>query len=282
VIEGHLEEVHLESSTLCSARCKFCVHSDMKRHGTMPFSLFQKVVDNAVDLGCIHYTPFRVNEPLIFADFLLWMAYFRKKNCRVVLFTNASHLNDYMAKSLIDYSDIIHSITFSFHGGNKAVYQEQMGLNFDSVKNNITNFMGMEHNIECHVFCMRRSAIVESEESFMKLWDDLPFKSVGIRSTFEWAGDKPDELTHFNSRKQEGEITRVPCSRILRQLDVNYDGYVPLCCVDGHGKVIFGNLKEISIEEIWNNPLRRYYRDMHNAGRSGELPLCADCGMNVQ
>jgi hypothetical protein len=186
-----------------------------------------------------------------------------------------------MARRLIEYSDTIHSITFSFHGGTKEVYEDQMGLNFERVRNNILYFMDMDHDIECHIFCMHRSPIVFSEDSFRQLWNGMPFKSIGIRATFEWAGDKPDELTHFNNRKKEGEIERVPCSRILRQLDVNYDGYVPLCCVDGHGKVIFGNLKEMTIEEIWKNPLRRYYRDMHNAGRSGELPLCAECGMNV-
>lgn len=282
MIEGHLEEVHLESSTLCSARCKFCVHAEMKRHGVMDYKLFQKIVDESVDLGCIHFTPFRVNEPLVFDDFLKWMAYFRQKRCRVVIFTNASHLDYDMARQLIAYSDIIHSITFSFHGGTRDVYKQQMGLDFNKVRANIINFMQMDHQIECHIFCMHRSPIALTEQDFMQLWDGVPFKSVGIRATFEWAGDKPDELTHFNSRKKEGEIKRVPCTRILYQLDVNYDGYVPLCCVDGHGKVIFGNLKEITIEELWNNPLRRYYRDMHNEGRSGELPLCSECGMNVQ
>ena len=281
MFDGILEEVHLEGSTLCSARCTFCVHSDMKRRGVMPFQLFKKVVDEAVDLGCRFYTPFRVNEPLVFSGFFQWMDYFKEKGCKAVIFTNASHLTGETAKRLIDYSDAIHSITFSFHGCNKEVYQREMGLDFDSVRANIINFMSMTHDIECNIFCMYRSTTEVSEPDFMALWQDLPFASVGIRATFEWVGDKPDPLTHFNAKKEQGEIKRVPCSRILRQLEVNYDGYAPLCCMDGHSRVIFGNLNEISIEELWNNPLRRYYRDMHNEGRSGELPLCAECGMNV-
>jgi hypothetical protein len=179
-----------------------------------------------------------------------------------------------MAIKIIDYSDVIQSLTFSFHGGNKEVYEASMGLNFDITKGNIVGFMGMEHNIESHICCIHRSNISPSEAEFVKMWSGIRFSSVSIRPSCNWMGDKPDDMVLDIGKK-------IPCSRILRQLDVQFDGYVPLCCLDGHGRIIFGDLKYMTIKEIWANKLREHYRRMHMENRYDELPYCSQCGVNI-
>ena len=276
-----LEEVHLESSTACNANCTFCPHSDIKRRGMMEFSLFKKIVDEAVDLGCQHFAPFRFNEPLIFPHLWEWLDYIRSKKVFIGLATNAGNLTDEIANKLIEYKDAIFLITIGFHGGTKAIYEHNVGLDFDKVRSNVVNFISKEPGITTDIFCLRRSATYAGENAFLNLWKGLPFHSVRLVLSMEWAGERPDSMT-LRAQREGHPLQYIPCSRILRQLDVNYDGWVSLCCVDAHSKILFGNLKEQSIVEIWNNPLRQFYSDYHNTGKSGLLPLCDKCSWSVK
>jgi len=276
-----LEEVHIESATYCNARCRMCPHSDMKRKGMMEFPLFKKIVDESKELGCENFTPWLINEPLIFPDLWKWMEYFREKKVKAIIFTNAGNLTEKIAGKLIEYSDVIHSITISFMGGTKEVYEANMGLNFDMTRDNIAGFLLFNHDIETHIFCIKDSFTKDTESEFLALWTGLPFASITMRVRHEWAGDRPDDYSLISQRRQANSVTRIPCSRILRQLDVFYDGSVPLCCVDWKGMARFGNVNEMSVKEIMENPLRQFYRDMHNEGFAGELPFCKDCDLTI-
>ena len=278
-MDNKLVEIHLESSTLCNARCRYCVHDDVKRKGMMELSLFTKIVDEAVEIGCQYFTPWLVNEPLIFPDLWVWLEYFRKKGVKAIIFTNAGRLDTDIAKKLIEYSDVIHIVVISFHGGSKEVYEYNMGLDFDITYQNIISFMGMNHTIPCEIFCMMDSVTKDTCSDFMGLWDNLGFKDVGIRARHGWAGYKPDDLSHISNMKKLDNPKRTKCTRIFEQLDVFYDGNVPLCCFDGLGKIVFGNLKYNSIKDIMENPLRRFYQEQQESGNFDILPLCRNCDL---
>lgn len=277
-----LEEVHLESSTYCDADCVFCPQKDVKRQGEMSFDLFMKIVDEAVGLGCTNFTPFRANEPLQFPRLFTWLLYLLEMRAKAIIFTNANNLTDEVGEGLIDFNEAIHSVTISFHGGTPEIYRANMGLDYYKVHGNVIEFMAKNPPFPVNIFCMHRSSTVEGEQTFMELWQDVPgFESVGIRGAMEWTGDRPDSMTTIKEWQKAGKtITRVPCSRILRQLDVAYNGDVCLCCVDAHNQIIFGNLYEQSIEEIWDNRLRRWYVEQHEASNFN-LPLCDQCSMNI-
>jgi len=281
VSDIHLEEVHLESSTYSDAGCIFCPQKDVKRKGQMSYDLMMKIVDEAVDLGCRVFTPFRANEPLQFPRLMEWLSYFRRKKAQGIIFTNANNLTLDIGDGLIK-SEAVHSVTVSFHGGTPEIYKANMGLDFHKVRQNVLNFLAMKPPFPVNIFCMHRSSTVDGETAFMGMFGGVDgFASVGIRGAMEWTGDRPDSMTTIKEWEREGkEITRVPCSRILRQLDVAYNGDVCLCCVDAHAQINFGNLKEQSIEEIWNNRLRRWYVEQHEAGNF-DLPLCNQCSMNI-
>jgi MoaA/NifB/PqqE/SkfB family radical SAM enzyme len=271
-----LEEVHLESSTYCDAACIFCPQKDVTREGEMQYDLFMKIVDEAVDLGCEHFTPFRANEPLQFYRLFEWLVYFRYKKVKAIIFTNGNNLDPVIANGLLEYSDVIHSITFSFHGGTPEIYRQNMGLDFTKVSNNIIYFMNMKPVFPVHIFCMKRSTTVESIDAFLDFWNQVEnFTSVGIRGTMEWAGDRPDDMT-----LDIESANRIPCSRVLRQLDVAYNGDVCLCCVDAHNQIVFGNLYELTIEEILNNRLRKWYVEQHQMCNFN-IPLCDSCSINI-
>lgn len=274
----NLHEIHLEGSTACDAKCIFCTHKAIQRRGVMDIGLFRKIVDEAVELGCEHFTPFGTNEPLIIPHLFDWLDYFREKQRRIFVFTNANNLTDAIGDRLLEYEGTIVSITISFHGGTPAVYEQVMGLNFEKVRQNIVRFMAKSPAIPVNIYSLKLSATDDSLPQFMSLWDGMGFAGIGLQLAHTWAGEFSDELdiTHATGLK------KYPCSRVVGQMDVLYDGRVPLCCLDAHCKVLCGDLSSQSIAEVWNSDIRRHYREMHNAGRWDDLPLCDSCYMNLQ
>jgi len=282
----YVGEVHIESSTDCNANCKFCLNSTLKRKGMMEFQLFKKIVDESVELGCPVFTPWFINEPLIFPDLWKWMEYFRKKKVKAIIFTNAGNLTDEIGDKLFDYEDIIHSITISFMGITKEIYETNMGLDFNRTTKNIYRFMERRYvlgsTIPVYINTFKDYVTKNAESVFLDLWKGLKFSGISpMNKRHEWAGQNPDENSWIAQQRKAGAINRIACSRIMDQLDVFYDGTVPLCCMDAKGYARFGNVNEMSVKEIMENPLRQYYRDMHNEGRSGELPFCKDCDLAI-
>jgi hypothetical protein len=70
---------------------------------------------------------------------------------------------------------------------------------------------------------------------------------------------------------------RMGCMRALDSIMVLWDGRMSLCCFDGEGEVILGDLNTQTIREIYNGPLAVSYREAHAHNRRGELKLCASC-----
>lgn len=67
------------------------------------------------------------------------------------------------------------------------------------------------------------------------------------------------------------------CSYILDKMCINYRGDVILCCADYFYQVVFGNVMEMKLWDIWNSERYLYYRREHRAGRGHLRPLCSEC-----
>jgi hypothetical protein len=100
-------------------------------------------------------------------------------------------------------------------------------------------------------------------EKFMQQWGDNGF----IHLEGNWAGNMWDARL-----KQKGA-----CHRINDQIMVLQDGRVSLCCFDGDGDVILGDLNTQTIREVFMDRMASIYRMAHAEGRRGELKLCSTC-----
>lgn len=276
-----LNDIHIESSTACTAKCIFCPHSDVKRHGSMSFELFRKIVDDAISLGCKRITPFRLGEPLLFPGLFDWLDYLRGKGVTVSLFTNASNLTEKVGKRLLEYSDFL-LMAISFHGDNRENYERNMGLSFDRVYANIVTFMKINNSIPVNMFCLVDKPIDIDFPAFKRLWEGLPFNGVGISAYMEWAGARKNYHSKLDALNAEPDkYHRLPCDYVLRHLDVMVDGHVCLCCVDYQGEVVFGDLNFQTIMEVFNSRLYQYYYQKHLNGTWESLPLCSECSMSI-
>lgn len=82
-----------------------------------------------------------------------------------------------------------------------------------------------------------------------------------------------------------GYIKRQPCVPeigicwdFLMHPCINRKGDMSICVrFDPEGLGVLGNVKDQSVEELWNGEKRRAWKDLHVDGRRKEVPLCSRC-----
>jgi len=67
------------------------------------------------------------------------------------------------------------------------------------------------------------------------------------------------------------------CHRALSQVMILVDGRVSICCFDGNGEHILGDMNTQSLREMYSSEVAVNFRQMHADGRRQEIPMCRDC-----
>lgn len=68
------------------------------------------------------------------------------------------------------------------------------------------------------------------------------------------------------------------CWDFLNRPTIDADGNVVICvALDPDGLGIIGNLKEQTLEEIWNSKKRLDWLELHKQGQRSKVPLCNKC-----
>lgn len=70
---------------------------------------------------------------------------------------------------------------------------------------------------------------------------------------------------------------RQACGVVMNELHISAHGELMLCCEDYLGRKVFGNIRDMTIEEAWSMPERM---QVHRANVRGQFPLdqCRTCG----
>jgi MoaA/NifB/PqqE/SkfB family radical SAM enzyme len=119
--------------------------------------------------------------------------------------------------------------------------------------------------------------------------DDKPFTSLRlignvVRSRYEDLGAMIITRTLHNPMgsfdyRREPTIPEIGvCLDFLNHLAINVEGDASICVrYDPKRLGVIGNLKDKSLEEIWNSPLRLKWLNMHKKGLRKNIPLCSYC-----
>jgi radical SAM protein with 4Fe4S-binding SPASM domain len=66
------------------------------------------------------------------------------------------------------------------------------------------------------------------------------------------------------------------CTKPFRLLNINWEGDALICCNDYAAAHSFGNLRDMTLTQLWNNPvINEYRRRLYNKDRSA--PMCRTC-----
>ena len=262
-------ELQIETISTCSARCTFCVYPGLDRAGhTMPMSLFQKIVDEAVTIPSIErFVLHGLGEPTLDKILEERMRYVRERSSvPIEIYTHGAHLLPSRFDSLKDAG--MSSLVFSLNAVRQDQHEAIMGLKgkFDIVCRNIDYAIANRGSmwIEVHAVVNGDSFTIGDAVEFDARWKGF---SKVVREN-NWAGE---------NRTLHAIDGNACCGRALGQIYVLYDGRVSMCCYDPTGKTIFGDLRTQTIREVYNSEYYSMFRGMHSADKAAVFKQCRNC-----
>jgi len=72
-------------------------------------------------------------------------------------------------------------------------------------------------------------------------------------------------------------MKRRPCSGPFKYKFIAANGDVLVCCLDTDKQLVIGNIKENTLDEIWDSEKAHRIRMAHITGDLSEFPVCQHC-----
>lgn len=283
--------VHLESTNACNSRCNMCPIWKMEREKeTLRRDLFTLAVDECSQVrdipGIRRLLHLHQNgEPLMVGiDEIVWRINYAKSKLSpagwsVGFYTNGSLLNKECADKLLK-TEIDH-LQFSFDGGTKEDYESiRRELDFDSVVQNIKYFYNKRkelRKINPHIIIMFIPQKLNEDriQEFYKLFRDYS-DIIGTAGAQNYAGEIDNQPIMHRHQYRKGKRTD-SCIRLWDNFYVMSNGLAAICPFDFEGKVIIGDLRINSIQEIWQSEILNDIREKHLEHRQEEIDICWKC-----
>ncbi len=275
------ESVDIESSSFCNAKCIMCTHPQMTRKkGNMPWEIFEKAVQEAVAWGVPRIYLSGFGEPFI--DKTLTRKIRRTKELGapwVGCLTNGSLLSEKTVDEILESG--LDEIAISMDGFSPETFNRiRAGLDFDQVTAGVTRLLTRRAGRplpKVQIQVVLQPGNIHEKEKAKRLWagkaDQLAFRQIQ-----SWGGAvNPEETGALFSPNTVENNKLYPCRYLWTQLNIKDNGDVTLCCLDWDAKMIVGNIREQSLQQVWRSPRLEQIRKLHLENRIAEVPLCKDC-----
>ena len=272
------ERVMIENTNICNANCVFCPHKVMKRKvGVMDLALSKKIISECRQLNINYLTIYGFGEPLLDKYFFERVAYAKELGIpRVTTNTNAMYMDKKAVNNIFDSR--IDEIYISFDAATEKTYQLiRPGLNFSTVENNI-NYLLKEKKKRGIKTPKIILSFVESQtnskevEAYLEKWQNK-VDGISISIIHNWTGQIEAGITSNHG-------FRDPCRLLWTDMVISWDGKVPLCCNDYENRVILGDCRINTIEEIWGGKILDTIRQDHINKNYSNVPVCSSCTYN--
>lgn len=211
----------LELNTQCNLKCFMCFQSyNPPKYALMDTKLFKKIIDEGAKKNlCSVKLQFR-GEPLLDTRVADMVRYAKKKGIiEVMLNTNATFLNEELAKNLIEAG--LDKIICSVDGYTKEVYESiRIGANFESVLDNIRYLQSLKKKMGSQKPIVRVQMI------------DMPITHHQINGYIKFWDKIADQIAITDILDHKEDATPLPdfaCTQLWQRLLVLADGDVLPC-----------------------------------------------------
>ncbi|MCF6237888.1 MAG: SPASM domain-containing protein [Candidatus Marinimicrobia bacterium] len=255
-----------------------CPHDLMTREkGFMDVELFKTAI-NQVSVYSDSIRLHNMGESLLHPHFDDLIRYTRNLGIRTILSTNATALTESVSERVLKSQ--LDSLLISFDGASKETYEQlRDGAKFDKVIKKIEGFLSLRKRMGVKrpkvTMSLINMPMTESEvDAFRHRWEgkvDL----IRIKPPRNWDGSsvRINEIMNLTDTRSPGN----PCYWLWSSMVILWDGRVVPCCMDYDAKHVLGNIKEKSLEQIFNDEPMQALRQLHVEGRVSESALCRGC-----
>lgn len=272
----------IETTNKCNLKCSICPRRVMKRDiKDMEFGLFKKIVDETKK-----HTKFiwlhGIGEPLMDPLLEKRIRYCKKNNIKTGISTNATLLTKRKSEVLINAG--LNRIILCLDGVKKETYEKiRINANFEKTVNNIKHFLEMKNALKSNVYVTMQIIYTDETknevEKFKKIWKRYNADEVVVKRFNTW-GDQVEGIKELSKPELYYPATdlknRPPCYYLWHSLTILSDGRVVPCCRDYDAKIILGDFKKKSLEEIWHGKPLRNLRE-NNINGNFNNGLCDNC-----
>jgi MoaA/NifB/PqqE/SkfB family radical SAM enzyme len=268
----------LEISAQCNRTCVFCPNHDFTRPDQqMPMKLIEKVRDELADLNYGgRWHPYMYNEPLRDNRLFDILKMYREALPRAIIgiSTNCDYLTEEKLAQLIDVG--VNSLTLNIYSARDGSDNEEKvakGIEFSKKRAKLVQSWLDKHKQ------VQQSGSLYTGGSAHRVIGKVLHKygvqqdSSGFGGSFKLANRSNNVAWLANDGKEHYSGS---CVRPFRVMEVRWTGDVVLCCHDYNGIKSYGNIKDKSVEDIWNSmALHKKREELQQGVRKG--PLCGVC-----
>lgn len=289
-----LKSIHIEVASACNERCVHCYIPHENKTSFMDSELFYKIIESGRKMNIIHVT-LSGGEPLIHKNIIGFLEKCRKMDLSVNVLSNLTTLNDEiiieMKKNrLLSVQTSVYSMDAKVHdsitnlsGSLEKTIKGLEKLSAEGIpvqiscpitKENRENFVdvikwGKGHNIAVAV---EPIIFASYDHTGRNLSNRLSLKEIEKAIELELNEGYADSLNEIAKEKESFTESDPICSICRYSLCISAIGDVYSCV--GWENNILGNLKNQSLQNIWENSERiKYLRQI----KRKEFPKCISC-----
>ena len=272
------QEVVIELTNHCNLACRMCPQATLMRRpkGFMEAGLFRKIIDEIKSRAELVYL-YGTGESLLHPDLVPLTEYAARSGLTTVLSTNGIPLTEKTARSLL--SSGLDYLIIALDGGVKETYESiRIKGDFGRLVGNIKTLLrlhretGSPVKIVLQMIYMKANA--HEREQFRNLFTDEERRRIfqfRFKPFYETYADHSRAVDHNR-----------PCYWLWNMMAIAYNGDAQLCCMDYEAGYIGRNVREASVEEVWNSAPFAAARAAHRNLDYASVPLCVHCDIPEQ
>ncbi len=278
----HIKNCMIETSSICNARCEFCVNPSLKRKkGIMSDQVFDRIIwrlkeaKQEPEVFRLHLCGEPLLDPGIFWKIRRLKEQF--PNSKTGYTTNFELATPRMISEIFDCEQDF--IVISVNAVEKAEYEKIMGLNWDRLCENLNLLIEQrdkrESDLDIEVSIVKTQDNQNVIEEFYSKWTDRGVK-VRFLKQGKWLQEKGETLFSKSDGYRNKVFNRPLCQQLYQDICVFSDGAYAMCCFDSEGIYDMGNVMDTSIRNVLQSEMRRKIKETFLDGSCG-LDICKDC-----
>ncbi len=280
---GYPPYLLIEPVSTCNLRCPFCFQTDKSFTkkpfmGVIDFDFFKKVVDQADEIGVGSITLASRGEPTMHKKYIEMLEYINQKEniYEIKTNTNGWYLNEDICHAIFK-SNVTQVVISSDHYIKEDYERLRLGSNFEKIVKNVDMLFNIRKKFYPDSLTEIRISGIDNEKNL----DRNKFKTFWIKRCDHVTASFPLERWNTYENTTLPEITD-SCENLWDRMYVWFDGKVNPCDADYKSYLSYGNAKEYSLKELWNNKIISKTREEHQGKNRNKINPCDRCGVTFK